>query len=724
MALSAKSIRKQLTVFMPLVNNLSLKTLRTGQNKIGELMESKYRDQIILKKHSFSLFEGSWVLPRDPRREGVILYLHGGGYTCGDLNYAEGFGSALAVQTGTSVFCAAYRLAPENPFPAALDDALEAYRYLLEKGYSPNKIILCGESAGGGLCFSLCMKLKELNIPMPAGIIGISVWSDLTASGESYVLNKEIDPSMSREQLLFFANCYATDLSDPLVSPLFGDLRGFPTTLLFVGDDEIMRSDSQLLHGKLVNAGVQSQIVIAPDKWHGYLLYGLEEDQKDFDTINRFLNQYLSQEDKLRWLPLDNAAKIYPAARNTNWSNVFRLSATLKEDVDKAILQSALDVTVRRFPSMAVRLRRGVFWYYLQQLSESPTVSEDHSYPLARMSYDETRKCALRVLTYRSRIAIEIFHSLTDGTGALVFLKSLVAEYLQQRYGVRIPAEHGVLGRLESPSEEELEDSFQKYAGRYTVGRQESDAWKFTGTPEPGGFLSLTCFQLPVQETLDKAHEYGVTLTTFLSAATTMALQNLQKEMVPEISHRKSIKVQLPVNLRNLYKSRTLRNFALYTTPEIMPKLGEYSFEEICKVIRAHMEADITPKQMSMKIATNVNSERLMAVRIMPLFLKNLIMKAVFKTVGERKSCLSLSNLGAVKLPEEMKPYVQRFDFILGVQATAPYNCGVISYGDTIYINFIRNIRESQLEYHFFQVLQDMGLPVLVQSNAREQEGE
>ena len=113
-----------------------------------------------------------------------------------------------------------------------------------------------------------------------------------------------------------------------------------------------------------------------------------------------------------------------------------------------------------------------------------------------------------------------------------------------------------------------------------------------------------------------------------------------------------------------------------------------------------------------------------MAVRIMPLFLKNLIMKAVFKTVGERKSCLTLSILGAVKLPEEMKPFVKRFDFILGVQATAPYNCGVISYGDTIYINFIRNIRESQLEYHFFQVLQDMGLPVLVQSNAREQEGE
>ena len=115
MALSAKTIRKQLTILMPLVSNLSLKTIRSGQNKIGELMESKYRDQIVLKAHKFEPFDGAWVLPRDARREGVILYLHGGGYTCGDLEYAVGFGSALAVQTGTTVFCAAYRLAPENP---------------------------------------------------------------------------------------------------------------------------------------------------------------------------------------------------------------------------------------------------------------------------------------------------------------------------------------------------------------------------------------------------------------------------------------------------------------------------------------------------------------------------------------------------------------------------------------------------------------------------------
>jgi NRPS condensation-like uncharacterized protein len=129
------------------------------------------------------------------------------------------------------------------------------------------------------------------------------------------------------------------------------------------------------------------------------------------------------------------------------------------------------------------------------------------------------------------------------------------------------------------------------------------------------------------------------------------------------------------------------------------------------------MGLDITPKQMSMKIATNVNSEKIMAVRLMPLFIKNMVMKAVFDSVGEKKSCLTLSNLGAVRLPEEMLPYVETMDFILGVQATAPYNCGVLSYGDTLRLNFIRNIREPKLEYHFHCVLRDMGLCAEVQSN-------
>lgn len=720
MPTSAKTRRAQLMLLKPMLENCSLETLRSGQNRIGSLMGAKQRRRLVVKPHPFPQFRSAWLIPRDERREGVILYLHGGGYTCGGLKYAQGFGGTLAVYSGTRVFCAAYRLAPEHRYPAALEDALEAYRYLLSKGYTGGHILLCGESAGGGLCYSLCMRLRQLGLPMPGGIIAISPWSDLTASGSSYEENKENDPSMTLQRLRFFAECYTDDPADPLVSPLLGDLSGMPPSLIFAGGDEIMLSDARDLHEKLLSLGCGSTLRIRPERWHAYLLYDLPEDKDDHELVRQFLNRHLSQERKLRWLKLDNAAKIYPAARRQNWSNVFRLSATLTEEVDAAVLQSALDVTVRRFPSIAARLRRGTFWYYLEQVEHAPELRRERAHPLTRMSGREIRSCAFRVIVYGRRIAVEMFHSLTDGTGALIFLKSLVAEYLQQKYGVRIPAELGVLGRLEEPSEAELEDSFQKNAGPISASRRENDAWHLTGTPEQDGFLNLTCFRLPVEAVRAKAKEMGVSVTVFLCAALMMALQNLQETKVSNPRRRKPIKVQIPINLRNLFPSRTLRNFALYTTPEILPRLGRYEFSEICQAVRHRLGLENTAKQMGMKIAANVSSERLLAVRLMPLFLKNIVMKAIFDLVGEKKACMAMSNLGVVRIPAEMEEYVERFDFILGVQATAPYNCGVISYGDAVYVNFIRNIRESELEYHFHCVLRDMGLPVQVQSNRPE----
>lgn len=724
MALNAKTVRAQLTMVRPLLSSLSLKSIRRAQNMIGELMEARNRKQVLVKEHCFGQFDGAWVIPRDERRQGVILYLHGGGYSCGDLEYALGFGSILAIQSGARVFCAAYRLAPEHPFPAALYDAFEAYNYLLNKGYSSSNILLCGESAGGGLCYALCLKLKEHHLSMPCGIIGISPWTDLTSSGESYQRNKNRDPSMTKEALEFFADNYTKDRKNPFVSPLFADLSNLPPSILFVGGDEIMLDDSVQMHQKLLAYGCQSQLHIATERWHGYLLYGLEEDQLDFLQLRQFLGKVMPDEKKLLWLPLDNAAKIYPAARRSSWSNVFRLSATLTEPVDTDILQSALDITIRRFPSIGVRLRRGVFWYYLQQLDHVPAVQKEFSYPLTRMTNYETRRCAFRVIAYDRRIAVELFHSLTDGTGGLIFLKSLVAEYLQQKYGIAIPSEEGILNRLDEPTKEELEDSFSKYAGTINLPRKEKTAWRLSGEIEKDGFQHVTCFEIPVRDILNMAHKEDISLTTFLAAAMMQALQLLQQEKVPQQKYRKPLKVLIPVNLRQIFHSQSLRNFALYTTPMIQPKLGEYSFKEICTTIKHHMGLEVNQKHMSMMIATNIKSERMMILRLAPLFLKNLVMKAVFDTVGERKSCLSLSNLGAIRLPAVMKEYVERMDFILGVQATAPYNCGVLSYNDTLYVNIIRNTKEPELERYFYQVLCDMGIPIQLSSNLSEKKGE
>lgn len=717
MALSAKTIRSQMALLKPLLKSCSLETMRKGQDLVGELMGVAKAGRFVLKEHSFPDFSGCWVTPKDERRQGVILYLHGGGYTCGSVEYAKGFGITLSERFGVKVFCPGYRLAPEHPFPAGLEDALTAYEYLLSKGYAPDHIALCGESAGGGLCYSLCLKLKEMGMAQPSCIIAISPWTDLTLGGVSYRENRENDPSLTNEFLDYCVKCYTKNQENPMVSPIFGELSQMPPSLIFAAENELLLSDAQDMHRKLSRQGCQSRLFVKPNRWHAYIVYGIKEDDDDFNEINRFLNRYLSQEKKLRWMRLDNAAKIYPAARNQNWSNVFRLSATLKEEIDRDVMQSALDVTVRRFPSIAARLRRGIFWYYLQQLEQAPIIRDEASYPLTKMSRKEARRCALRVIVYQNRLAVEFFHSLTDGTGGLVFLKTLTAEYLQQKYGISVPAESGVLGRLEEPSEDEMEDSFQKYAGPVNASRKEDDAWHLTGTPEPDGYLNLTCFSLSSSAILEKAHQYGVTVTAFLCAVLMQALQQMQKEQVPNIRRRKAIKVQIPINLRKMFPSKSVRNFALYTTPQIDPRLGEYDFADICKAVHHWMGLEITPRKMAMMIAANVNSERLWIVKIMPLFIKNMVMKAVFNAVGERKSCLSLSNLGAVQLPAVMHEYVERMDFILGVQATAPYNCGVVSYKNTLFVNFIRNTREPRLEAAFWNVLQELGVAAQVSSN-------
>ena len=720
MELSAKLVRSQLNFFKPFVAGCSLEVTRKGQDKLGELMSALHKREVLIRDHDFERFQGAWVMPKDERRSGVVLYLHGGGYTCGSLDYAKGFAATLASECGVRVFCAAYRLAPENPYPAAVEDALTAFDYLLKKGYAPHQILLCGESAGGGLIYALSLKLKQLGRELPCGLIGISPWVDLTGSGASYETNRDNDPSLTQELLEFYAKCYTQDPTDPLCSPVRGDLTGLPPSLLFAGGDEILLDDARTLHDRLKAAGCRSKLLIAPERWHAYVLYCLQENmEQDMEEINRFLTQNLSPARSLRWMRLDNAAKIFPAAKRRNWNNFFRISATLTEPVDTAVLASALDVTARRFPSIAVRLRRGVFWYYLEEIPKTPSIQPEKSCPLAHAPFHEVRQCAFRVLVYKNRVAVEFFHALTDGTGALVFVKTLLAEYLSEKYGLSVPAEKGVLGRLEEPSPEELEDSFARYAGDVTASRAESTAYHLSGTPERDGYKNLVTMMIPAEKLRACAKEHGVSVTELLCAAMMQAIGELQAEKVPNVRHRKPVKVLIPVNLRNLFHSRSLRNFASYITPEIDPRMGDCSFSELCSLVHHKMGLENNRRTMRAKFAANVASERSPILRVMPLFIKNIAMKAVFDAVGECKSCLCLSNLGRVELPEVMVPYVQRMDFIIGVQARAPHDCGVVTWGDTVYINCIRSIQEPELEYRFYRVLHRLGLPVKVESNQR-----
>ncbi len=735
-----KLLRSQLSLFKPFLSGCSLATARKGQDKLGKLMANSHKADVVVEDLRIGSMECSMITPKDELSEGVILYLHGGGYTCGNLDYAKGFGTVLAAKCGIRVLCVAYRLAPEHVYPSALQDCTDAYGYLISNGYAPSRILLCGESAGGGLVYSLCIKLREKGWSLPAGLISISPWTDLTMSGASYQANLKKDPSMTRERLKYYADCYLygavkndknlypktneneEDLKlkrRPLVSPLFADLERMPPSLIFVGGDEIMLDDATGIHEKLIAAGCRSELVVTPDMWHGYVLYGLKENERDFDRIRKFIRVHIPQQKKLRWMTLDNAAKIFPAARRRNWSNVFRLSATLNEPVDKEILQSALDVTVRRFPSIAVRLKTGFFWYFLEEVPQAPDIMEEKPYPLSRMIFDDIRKCAFRVILYENRVAVEFFHALTDGNGGLIFLKTLIAEYLYQKYGVKVPVGNGVLDRLEEPSEREMEDSFFKYAGKKPASRADTDALKLSGTREVDGYKTNTTFIMDAEQVAREAKKRGVTVTAYLTTVLIMACVRVQKQTVRNPKRHKPIKILIPVNLRKMFPSETLRNFVLYATPGIDPGMGEFEFDEICGIVHHQMKLQITPKNMAAMIATNVNNEKQMILRLAPLFVKNFVMKLIFNAVGERKSCFSFSNLGVVNMPQEFSDRVERMDFVLGVQSSAPYNTSAITYGGKLNLNVIRNIKEPLLEKHLYGVLREQGIHVKAESNTR-----
>ena len=420
-----------------------------------------------------------------------------------------------------------------------------------------------------------------------------------------------------------------------------------------------------------------------------------------------------------RWMKLDNAAKIFPAAKARKWKALFRLSAELTEDVDLNALELALKSALPRFPGFSLRLRRGLFWYYLEHIDGEPDIKPDGAYPCAFMDFGENKGFMFRVLYYEKRIAVEIFHALTDGTGGLCFLKTLVAEYLRLKYGADIRRGGGILDCGEKPSQDEIEDAYLRHAGSATRTRREPDAFYIKGTDENADFINNIAGIIPVDKAIQRAKEKGVTLTEFLASAMIMAVDGIQRQRVKNQKRLKPVKICLPINLRQFYPTGTLRNFSSYVNIGIDPKLGKYSFDEVLHAVHHHMAIEISEKMIKARFSTNVRSENRKVIRVTPLFIKNSAMKYIYKLVGERKASIGISNLGVVKLPDSMARYVTRMDFIQGRPLKSKLACAVITYNGKLVINFTRIIRESIVERDFFRFLVRLGIPVRIESNQR-----
>ncbi len=412
---------------------------------------------------------------------------------------------------------------------------------------------------------------------------------------------------------------------------------------------------------------------------------------------------------------LDNAAKIYPAARTKGWMPMFRVSLTFKENIDRDLMQTALDDTLRRLPLFSYRLKRGVFWFYLEKQLASPQVEEDARNPMLPFNLTGDNRFMFRLRVHKKRAALEVFHALTDGYGASVFLLTLSAHYLFLRHGVKVPSGGLIKSVQEKPDKSDWEDSFPKNARKLTRARSEDSAWQLPGTRAEHGYLRVVTGVIPTDKLLLLAREKKTTVNTLLAAVLLYSLVKAREGSRKK--KNKPVKLSLPVNLRKYYDSKTLRNFSFYVNVPVYPGMNLDSVDSLIPYITHYMGLETMEGQLNARFSANVKAEQNILLRIAPLFLKTLVLKFMYRTTGERYVTSTLTNLGRVDLPKEMEPYVERMNLLLGPAQRTPLGVAVISAAGKTGINFTRTIRESEVERVFFTTLIDLGVPVFIESN-------
>lgn len=425
---------------------------------------------------------------------------------------------------------------------------------------------------------------------------------------------------------------------------------------------------------------------------------------------------------KKDWYKLDLSAIVYPTLQRRDFSSVYRLSVLLKETIQPEVLQKAIDMALPRFPTYKVAMRKGLFWRYLEPNHRpGPFVQPDVKNPCQPMYFKENNRYLIRFYYYENRISFEAHHSLGDGTGGMCVLLTVTATYLRL-LGKKIENEGMVMDIHAQPDPGELEDSYMKYANaKVKPPRPGEKTYRVRGTKEPFYTLNIIDGIMSVSEVIKVAKGYNATITEYLNAVLIYALMKRQEESFH--LKLKPVKIAMPVNLRRFFPSITLRNFITMIYPGIDPRLGEYSFEEIVKHVHNYMQYYINEKFLRGDITTNAATTKNAFIRVVPLFVKDFVVRQFYARVQDRNSSAGLTNMGALPVPESMRPYIERFDIYMGQPFSSRTNCAIISFGDVLTINFASSIIEADVERHFFRKLVQDGIHVKIESN-REIEDE
>lgn len=416
-----------------------------------------------------------------------------------------------------------------------------------------------------------------------------------------------------------------------------------------------------------------------------------------------------------RWYRLDNTGKLYSAVTKKANTCVFRLTAILTENVDPSALGQATEITIKRFPTMAVKLRKGLFWTYLYENSNPLVVQEESTYPCAPiMGTKENNEYLFKIMYFERRITLECFHALADGKGALEFLKSLVYQYLLV-IGKEVQDDGMILLPGSASDREEEEDGCLRYYQR-DVNKSKFETQKaraIRGTVLEQRSTNVIHGVIPVLSLNNYARQHGTTITGYLAAVFAQAITSSDSQQ-GQCDH--PIRISIPVNLRRLFPSKTLRNFISQISVSIAAT-SEQTFDKLVESVTTQMKTSITKENFSSIMATYVGYEKMLVNRVIPWFIKKTVINFV-SMQSESTTTAVLTNLGNIKLPKSMEQYVYMIEAIPSHKMAASINCGVCSVSGKLNISFSSNIAESDVIEHFFDLIsKQIGLKVEVYSN-------
>ncbi len=394
---------------------------------------------------------------------------------------------------------------------------------------------------------------------------------------------------------------------------------------------------------------------------------------------------------------------------------MFRLSAEIDAPVKVHLLEEAYSRMLERCPYYRVELRKGLFWYYFEHNPSTPRVEAESRYPCLYQPYKKPGVFPHRVLAYRNRIAFEVAHCLTDGTGALNFLNGLVAEYLRLR-GETIATGNLPIDPREEAKPGEFADGFREaYRPGVPPAKPLTKALRFGGRPVKIPQFYMIEGRVVGAELKAKAGEFGVTIGEFLTA---LLIHVCDQEMKKKGMRKRPIRISIPMNLRRFYGSITMRNFVLSVEPGIDPRLGDFSFEDIIAKVHHFMRSELDHRFILRQIARNIQGELNPLVKIVPLGVKDFILRRMYALYGTSIFTLGFSNLGRVSIPDDLGSFIRSYQFIPPPHDNA-LNATSIAYHGTTSLTFASTIEDTGIERSFFRALRRMGLHVAIKTNRR-----